>query len=105
MIGKKIKELRKKNKMTQKELSSKLGVSPAALGLWETDKRTPDFNILTKISDIFNVPIDYLIKENLENEVIILGRDGTHTRIKIDEKSLKVIENLANSLKESFYEN
>lgn len=105
MIGKKIKELRKKNKMTQKELSSKLGVSTAAVALWETDKRSPDFEALTKISDIFNVPIEYLIKDNLENEVIILGRDGTHTRIKIDKKSLKVIENLANSLKESFYEN
>ena len=104
MIGKKIKELRKKNKMTQKELSIKLGVSPAAVGLWETNKRTPDFDMLTKISDIFNVPLDYLIKDNLENEVIILGRDGSYSRVKIDEKSLKIIENLVSSLKESFYE-
>ena len=66
MVKSKIKELREKNKITQKILAEKLGVSRQALCMWESDKRELKAPILKKIAKIFRVPIDELIniKEN-----------------------------------------
>lgn len=63
-IGKCIKELRKKNNLTQNELAKKLSVTYQAVSKWETGKSIPDIEILKEISDIFNVDIAYLIGSN-----------------------------------------
>lgn len=104
MIGNKIKNLRKQNKITQKDLAEKLCVSSGAVGLWETNKRVPDYETIVKISELFDVSIDYLLKDNFKNEVIILGRNGLHRKFELDEKSLKAIESLANSLSDDSYD-
>ena len=41
-IGQKIKELRKKNDLTQEKLADYLGVSYQAVSKWETGVNTPD---------------------------------------------------------------
>ena len=46
-IGKKIKELRIKNNLTQQELASKLNVTYQAVSKWENGKNLPDLVILT----------------------------------------------------------
>lgn len=61
MLGKRIKELRKKKGITQKELASYLGVSDRAVGYYESGQRTPPPDILQKIADFFNVSTDYLL--------------------------------------------
>ena len=100
MIGEKIRQLRKQKHITQKDLAQLLKVSPGAVGLWETNKRIPDYDTIIKISEIFKISTDYLLKETFNNEIIILGRNGLHKKFELDEKSLKIIENLANSLVE-----
>ncbi len=63
-----IRELRKKAKMTQVELSSILGVTQATLSGWETGKFQVDNASLLKLSEIFNVTADYLLgNSNSEN--------------------------------------
>lgn len=61
MLGRRIATLRKKNKLTQEELAKKLQISRSSLSLYELDKREPDFDTLTKIADLFNVSLDYLM--------------------------------------------
>ncbi|WP_141335211.1 helix-turn-helix domain-containing protein [Paenibacillus sp. tmac-D7] len=53
--------LRDKRGLTQEELADLLGISRAALSHYEKNRRKPDFHTLTKLSDFFNVTIDYLI--------------------------------------------
>ena len=60
MLSEKIRELRRKNKLSQKELANKLNVSNGAIAMWETGKREPNSNTLYKLANIFNVSIDYL---------------------------------------------
>ncbi|NNG67209.1 helix-turn-helix domain-containing protein [Caldanaerobacter subterraneus] len=61
MLGERIKELRKKKGVTQKELALYLGVSDRAVGYYESGQRTPPPDILQKIADFFHVSVDYLL--------------------------------------------
>lgn len=101
MIGDQIKKLRNNNNMKQKDLAKELGVSTGAVGLWELNKRVPDHTVLLKLSKVFNVTVDYLLNENEENEIIILGKNGIYKKFSLNEKDLKSIENLAESLSDT----
>ena len=56
-----IRELRKKHKISMKELGQYVGVAESTISLYETEKRQPDNNVLIKIAEIFNVSVDYLL--------------------------------------------
>ncbi|MGM9571245.1 MAG: helix-turn-helix domain-containing protein [bacterium] len=61
MFSKRLKQLRAKNKVSQAELARKLGMSQQAIAKWETEKATPDPEMITKIADYFNITTDYLL--------------------------------------------
>ena len=56
-----IKELRHERDLFANELAECLGCSRSAISMYETGKRQPDLNILTKYSEFFDVTIDYLV--------------------------------------------
>lgn len=51
-------ELRKENKMTQKELAKALKLSVSAICMYEIGKRTPSLKKAIEIADFFGVPIE-----------------------------------------------
>lgn len=55
-------EIRKKKGYSQLKVAMDLNISREALSYYETGKRNPDLNMLIKLSDYFNVSIDYLIR-------------------------------------------
>lgn len=55
-----LKNLRKARGYSQIELAGKLGVSPGLIGMYETGKRKPSYELLEAIGDFFNVSTDYL---------------------------------------------
>lgn len=68
MIGDTIKELRDEKDIKQKELALYLGVSPSTIGMYEQNRRTPDSEMILKLSDFFNVSTDYLLgKSTIRN--------------------------------------
>lgn len=60
-VGKKIKLLREKRALEAQKLASDLNVGKSTLSNWENDRRTPDTDMLIKISKYFNVSVDYLL--------------------------------------------
>lgn len=56
-IGEKICDLRRTEKMTQKELAVKLNVSDNVISRWENGKSIPDAEMLLKLSEVFHVSI------------------------------------------------
>ncbi len=66
-VGNFIKEIRKRNNLTQKQLADKLNVTYQAVSKWENGKNVPDIAIMMDISKLFNVDIDELL--NGENKV------------------------------------
>lgn len=61
MFSVRLRELRKKNKMTQRQLAEKLFVDCSSVTKWETGKAFPDFSNQKKLANIFNVSLDYLL--------------------------------------------
>ena len=68
ILADKITDLRKKNGWSQEELANRLGVSRQAVSKWESAGSIPDLNKIIKMSDLFSVSTDYLLKDSLENE-------------------------------------
>ena len=69
MISEKIRELRKKNGMTQGELAEALFVSPQAVSKWEKGESEPSMQTIEGLSNIFHVSIDELFgRETQEKE-------------------------------------
>lgn len=60
-LGERIKELRKKNGLTQVGLAEKLDVTKGTVSTWETNSRTPNFDTLEQMCDLFQVGMDYLL--------------------------------------------
>ena len=65
--GEKIARLRKKNNMTQAELGEVLNVTYQAVSKWERGESQPDFDTISKISKLFQVPISYF-EDGVEGE-------------------------------------
>lgn len=61
MFTKKIKNLRQNKGLTQAEMAEKIDVARTTYAMYEQGKREPDFEILEKIADYFNVSTDYLL--------------------------------------------
>jgi len=59
MVG--LKEIRKKRKLSQLKVAMDLSISREALSYYENGKRSPDVEMLVKMSQYFGVSIDYLI--------------------------------------------
>lgn len=66
-VGKNIRYLRKSKKMSQPDLAKKLNKSESTIQMWETNYRSPKMGTVQQIAEIFNVPINELINEDLEN--------------------------------------
>ncbi len=64
VTGAVIKELREKNRMTQLQLSEKLGVSDKTVSKWETAKGYPDITLLEPIAEAFKISVTELISGN-----------------------------------------
>lgn len=56
-----IAELRKIHKLSQYELGQILGAAQNSVSNWEKGTREPDNATLSKLAEIFNVTIDYLL--------------------------------------------
>ena len=64
VVANNISELRQSNGMTQIELGEKLNYSDKAVSKWEHADSMPDIAVLVEIANLFDVSLDYLIKEH-----------------------------------------
>lgn len=56
--------LRQDKEMTQGELAAALNYSDKAVSKWERAESLPDISVLTKIADIFDVTLDFLLQSS-----------------------------------------
>lgn len=61
MLGNRIKALREELGLKQEELANKMSVSPSSIGMYETNKREPNNELILKLAQFFNVSTDYLL--------------------------------------------
>ena len=77
----KIKYLRDELEITQEEISKVLGCTRTAYSLWEINKNTIPLYYLNRISNVYNINIDYLV--DLSNEKYVNFEKVEIDRIKL----------------------
>ena len=85
LLGKRIKELRNKSKLTQTELAKQVGVTKSTIAAYENDSRSPSYEVLIKMANVFKVSIDSLL---LNRSGAVLDVYGLNT------EQLELIENI-----------
>lgn len=67
-FGEKLRTLRKQRGMTVRELAEALGyVAHGHIGLIENGKKKPTADLVLKVSQLFNVSADILMRDDLED--------------------------------------
>ena len=67
MLARRLKELRFKNGITQSEFARAIGVAQQTVGGWEKNYSSPNYELLDKIADYFNVTTDYLLGRDVKS--------------------------------------
>ena len=81
ILGKRIKELRLKNNMTQQQLGNLIGVTKVSICCYENGNRVPSLNTLVDLANVFKVDVDYLlgndyqVSDNTSNYLISLSKE------------------------------
>lgn len=65
-MGDKVKEKRLEKGWTQEQLGNILNVSRSAVSSWEVGRNYPDLETIISISDLFEIPLDNLLREDKE---------------------------------------
>ena len=69
-VGKFIREIRKKNHLTQAQLASRYGVTFQAVSKWENGKNMPDVSLLKQMSEDFHVNIEDILDGNIPSNKV-----------------------------------
>lgn len=112
MLAKRLKYLRESKNITQKELANKLGISPSAIGMYESGKRNPDTSMLNILSNFFDVSVDYLmgrsdIKSSAdevlkENPEVTIALHSDYDYKDLPDEARKEIENYIEYIKQKY---
>lgn len=70
--------LRKRDNVTQEELSRAIGISRSAIGMYESGKREPNLETLEIFADFYNVDMNTLTGKNTETSVTTSGGTSTN---------------------------
>lgn len=68
ILADKIINLRKQAGWSQEELANQLGVSRQAVSKWESGASIPDLDKILRLSQLFGVSTDYLLRDDVEPE-------------------------------------
>jgi transcriptional regulator, XRE family len=100
-LNEKLKNLRIENKMTQRELANKLGVSIPTLQKYEYGTLNIKNEIILSLCDIFNISVDDFLNEKRQNEMDILKEmDDLEKEEFRRNKALLTIEKVKKKLEE-----
>lgn len=64
VLGERIKQLRKEKNWMQSDLSERIGADSRQISRYENNKIVPTLETVIKIAEVFDVTIDYLIKDH-----------------------------------------
>ena len=92
-FGEKLIQLRRKEGMSQEQLAAEIGITRQSVSKWESGSTLPELTKLIAISELFNVSVDYLVKDSMEEDFFkeissnIYSMENTRLEEKMDELS------------------
>ncbi|MBP3475315.1 MAG: helix-turn-helix transcriptional regulator [Lachnospiraceae bacterium] len=92
-LPKKLKELRTLNNLSQREVASKLNISPSIVSGYETGERTPSTENLLSLAYLYKCSTDYLLGKTTDTPAVILDTEGLNNeQIKVLQSLIKVMK-------------
>ena len=96
-FGDRLRELLELNELSQKQLGEKLNIAPSTIGNYVRNIREPDHATLKVFANYFNVSVDFLLGNTVENELndeeqllltVYKGLSCSYKKILIEEAKL-----------------
>lgn len=104
-LGEKIRNLRISKGLTQERLGELLNLAESTISLYESNRRSPDYETLNKIADFFGVSTDYLLGRTDERlPAYLLKEQFAENKVNHDpflDDLLKKVPDLTDKEKES----
>ncbi len=75
-LPEKLRALRTKYNLSQKEAASRIGISPSIVSSYETGERTPSTENLLALSRLYRCSTDYLLGNNIQSTGVVLEITG-----------------------------
>jgi len=98
--GEKLRYLRLKTKKTLKEQSEVFGVSLNSIYRWEHDLTAPKKSTLRRISEYYDVPLVWLLKDDADDDIIERANSSVvRTDDNIEQQLLKMFRKLSDNKK------
>lgn len=68
-LGEKLCKYRRERKMSQEEVAEKLNITRQMISRWEHDTSIPDIKSIQKLSEIYRVSVEIMLKEEEDNSI------------------------------------
>lgn len=80
-------QLRKKNGWSQEELAEQMDVTRQSVSKWEGAQSIPDYEKMIRLSNLLGVSIDYLLKDEIEEEEFLISakEESSLRRVSMEE--------------------
>lgn len=90
-IGSKIKEARMNASFTQEQVAEALGVSRQTISNWENGRTYPDIVSVVKMSDLYHISLDHLLKEEKTVSSYLDYLEESTNTVKSNDRKAKTI--------------
>lgn len=90
-IGSKIKQARNRANLTQEQAADALGVSRQTISNWENEKTYPDIISVVKMSDLYHISLDHLLKGEQSSPTYLEYLEASTNTVKSKEQLSKLI--------------
>ena len=91
-MGERLKSLRIERNYTQKQIANRIGLAISAVSAYELGTRYPSYDILLKLSRIYNVSTDYLIGKDCSRTLDVSG---------LSEEQINVVTQVIDALRKN----
>ena len=104
-VGERLKKIRKEHNYTQDMLAEKLGLEPAAISKYETNRVPIPQEHIIKICNLFEISADYLLGINNNELSMAASSDIDLAKLaEMDPSKKKMIEKTTNEMIDMFYD-
>lgn len=93
-----LKRFRKEYKLTQKQVSSRIGVNIRLYQKYEAGEVEPAASVITAVADAYNVPLDYLVGRDDDAKSNVEEFNLINTYRNLDENGRRTLNDLASFL-------
>ena len=102
-VGEKIRWIRKKKQLTQKELGEKCGINQANIRKYESGRQSPKLDTLQRIADGLQVPVEVLIPSDYEFMQNVAGIQAEIDRVqRIHDVNSQLLDDPENQTLDNF---